>query len=86
VLPRLTTRNVIRALIQEDRRPPTWRWEATARHGDLLPGLWEWRADASREGTLLARKLIQIEQDARWRWPTRGAAAAADDEWWKRQP
>ena len=85
-MPRPSTRDAIHELIRKDRRPPTWRWQATARHGDLLPGVWEWQADAAREGTLLARELIEIEEEARTRWPTPQAVAAADDEWWKRQP
>ena len=81
-----TTRDLIRALIQEDRRPPTWRWHATACHADLVRGLWEWQVDTSRDATVLARELIQIEQDARWRWPTQEDVIAADSEWRRRQP
>ena len=81
-----TTRDAILDLIQVERRPPTWRRHAVAHHDDLLPGLWEWQADASREGTILARELIEIECQARFRWPTPEALTAADDAWWKRQP
>ena len=85
-MPCPSIREVVRELIQEDRRPPTWRWLATARHDDLLPGLWEWEADASTGGVILAKELIDIEQRARVRWPTKQAVTNADDEWWKRQP
>ena len=82
----ITTRDVVLTLIQEEKRPPTWRWNATARHDDLVPGLWEWQADACQQATMLAKELIHIEEEARWRWPTEQTVAAADDEWWKRQP
>ena len=81
-----TTRDVILDLIQVERRPPTWRWQAAARHDDLLPGLWEWQADASHEGAILARELMRIEQEARARWPTSDALTAAGAARWKRQP
>lgn len=83
---RFTTRDAVLAVIQQDQRPPTWRWQATAHYAALLPALWEWQADASRESILLARELMHIEEEARWRWPTSTAASAADCGWWKRQP
>ena len=47
------TRDLTLALIQEDKRPPSWRWHTIACHDGPIRGLWEWQADTSREATVL---------------------------------